>query len=147
MEPLQPLRIADIGLAPWHVLGIARVDKKHGKSPGIEKLENRNPVDTGRFHDHGLDTAFSKPVDQPMQIGREGTEAADWKGWAARSIQIPKRDRRDGVTTLKCATAHGPGFLTGSRATKIVSAAPFRPQSSGSPFLSHRRRAAPRSVF
>ena len=47
MEPLQPLRIADIGLAPRHVFGIARVDKKHGKSPGIEKLENRNPVDTG----------------------------------------------------------------------------------------------------
>src|SRR5450631_3586148 len=44
MEPLQPLRIADIGLAPRHVLGIARVDKKHGKSPGIEKLKNRNPV-------------------------------------------------------------------------------------------------------
>src|SRR3954447_26133401 len=78
MEPLQPLRIADIGLAPRHVLGIARVDKKYGKSPGIEKLENWNPVDDRRFHDDGLDAAFSKPVDQPMQIGREGTEAADW---------------------------------------------------------------------
>src|SRR6476660_9576824 len=35
--------------------------------------------------------------------------------------QIPNRDRRDGVTTFKRATAHGPGFLTGSHATKIVS--------------------------
>ena len=78
MEPLQPLRIADIGLAPRHVLGITRVDKEHGKPPCIEKLENRNPVDAGRFHDDGLDAAFRKPVDQPMQIGREGTEAADW---------------------------------------------------------------------
>src|SRR5260370_40223617 len=50
------------------------------------------------------------------------------KGWAAQFIQIPKRDRRDGVTTLKYATAHGPGFLPGSHATKIISAAPFRPQ-------------------
>jgi len=33
------------------------------------------------------------------------------KGWAAQFIQIPKRDRRDGVTTLKYATAHGPGFF------------------------------------
>src|SRR6476646_11876296 len=82
MEPLQPLRIADIGLAPRHVLGIARVDKKHCKSAGIEKLENRNPVDAGRFHDDGLDAAFSKPVDQAMQICREGTEAADWL-WCA----------------------------------------------------------------
>jgi len=52
------------------------------------------------------------------------------KGWAAQFIQIPKRDRRDGVTTLKYATAHGPGFLTGSHATKIISAAPFWPQCS-----------------
>jgi hypothetical protein len=78
MEPLQPLRIADIGLAPRHVLGVPRVDKKHGKPPGIEKLENRNPVDAGRFHDDSLDAAFKKPVDQPMQIGREGPEAANW---------------------------------------------------------------------
>src|SRR5262249_16414596 len=28
--------------------------------------------------------------------------------------QVPKRDGRGGVTTLKCATAHGPCFLTGS---------------------------------
>jgi hypothetical protein len=62
MKPLQPLRIADIGLAPRHVLGVARVDKKHGKSPGVEKLEDRNPVNTGRFHDNGFDAAFGKPV-------------------------------------------------------------------------------------
>ena len=76
MEPLQPLRIADIGLAPRHVLGIARVDKKHRKSPGIQKLKDRNPVDAGRFHDDGLDAAFDKPVYQLMEIGREGAEAA-----------------------------------------------------------------------
>ena len=45
MEPLQPLRIADIGLAPRHVLGITRVDKTDSKPPLIEKLENRNPID------------------------------------------------------------------------------------------------------
>ena len=45
MEPLQPLRIADIGLASRHVLGVTRVDKKHGEPPCIEKLENRNPID------------------------------------------------------------------------------------------------------
>src|SRR5512139_884300 len=122
-----------------------------------------------------------------MQIGREGTEAADWlrgaicpdgsrvrvhqrhfaavprlrsfgvhlqfllltpaEGLGCAIHQIPNRDRRDGVTTFKRATAHGPGFLTGSHATKIVSAAPFRPQSSGYSFLSHRGRAAPWSVF
>ena len=41
MEPLQPLRIANIGLASRHVLGIAGVDKKHSEPTCIEKLENR----------------------------------------------------------------------------------------------------------
>ena len=72
-------------------------------------------------------------------------DTAEGLGCAIR--QIPKRDRRDGVTTLKYATAHGPGFLTGSLATKIISAAPFRAQSSGNAFLSHRERVALRSVF
>jgi hypothetical protein len=133
-----------------------------------------------------------------MQIGREGTEAADWlrgaicpdschvygrsdvdgsrvrvhqrhfaavprlrsfgvhlrfllltpaEGLGCAIHQIPNRDRRDGVTTFKRATAHGPGFLTGSHATKIISAAPFRPQSSGYRFYPHRGRDAPRSSF
>src|SRR5665647_3511729 len=76
MKTLQPLRIADVGLASGHVLGIARIDKEHSKSTGIEKLENWNPVDAGRFHNDCLDATFLKPIYQPMQIGREGTEAA-----------------------------------------------------------------------
>jgi hypothetical protein len=36
-----------------------------------------------------------------------------WRGWTALKVQFPNRDRRGGVTTLKCATAHGPRFLTG----------------------------------
>src|SRR5882672_5953312 len=168
MEPLQPLRVADIGLAPRHVLGITRVDKEHSKPPRIEKLENRDPVDAGRFHDDGLDAAFRKPVYQPMQMAAAfgcttgivrsildfhflrfiSTPPADIaEGLSCAIDQIPKRDRRCGVTTLKSATAHGPGFLTGLHATKIVSAAPFRTQSIANPFLSHRGRAAPRSVF
>jgi hypothetical protein len=58
------------------VLGIARIDKEHSKATGIEKLENWNPVDAGRFHNDCLDATFLKPIYQSMQIGREGTEAA-----------------------------------------------------------------------
>src|SRR4030081_3763112 len=133
-----------------------------------------------------------------MQIGSEGTEAADWlrgaicpdschvhgrsdvdgsrvrvhhrhltavprlrsfgvhlqfllltpaEGLGCAIHQIPNRDRRDGVTTFKRATALGPGFLTGSHATKIVSAAPFRPQSSGYPFLFPTGGAKRRAQF
>src|SRR6202035_2573116 len=84
MEPWQPLRITNIGLAPGDVLGIAGVDKKHSEPTCIEKLENRYPVDAGRFHDDGLDAAFRKPVYQPMEIGREGSEAAYWLSRAIR---------------------------------------------------------------
>src|SRR5664280_1624046 len=76
MKTLQPLRIADVSLASGHVLGVARIDKEHGKSTGIEKLKNWNPVHAGRFHNDRLDATFLKPIYQPMQIGRECTEAA-----------------------------------------------------------------------
>ena len=47
MKTLQPMRIADVGLASGHVLGIARIDNEHSESTGIEKLENWNLVDAG----------------------------------------------------------------------------------------------------
>ena len=72
---------------------------------------------------------------------------ADREGLSYAIDQIPKRDRLCVVATLKSATGHGPGFLTGLNATKIVSAAPFRTQSIANSFLPHRGRAAPRSVF
>ena len=78
MKPLQPLRIADVGLASGHVLGIARIDKEDNKATGIEQLENWNPVNAGRFHDDGLDATFREPVHQPMQVGRERAETTDW---------------------------------------------------------------------
>jgi hypothetical protein len=76
MKPLEPLRIADIALASGHVLGIARIDEEHRKATGVEQLENRNPIHAGRLHNDRLDAAFCKPIHQPVQIGRKGTEAA-----------------------------------------------------------------------
>ena len=65
MEPLQPLRIADVGLASGHVLGIARIDKEHIKASGIEEFEDRNPVHAGRLHNDRLNATFLKPIHQP----------------------------------------------------------------------------------
>ena len=52
-----------------------------------------------------------------------------------------------GVTSLKGATTHGPCFLTGLHATKIVTAAPFRLQSSAHPFLSPQGARGAKIVF
>jgi hypothetical protein len=84
MNPLQPLCIADVRLASGHVLGITRIDEEHRKAAGIKEFEDRNPVDAGRFHDDRLDAAFGEPIHQPMQISREGTEAAHGFGRAIR---------------------------------------------------------------
>jgi hypothetical protein len=66
MKPLQPLRVADVGLASRHVLGIARIHKEDSEATGVEKLEDRNPVDACRFHNDCLDATFCKPIHQPM---------------------------------------------------------------------------------
>ena len=42
MKPLQPLRIADIGLASGRVLGIARIDDEHSKTTGVEEFESES---------------------------------------------------------------------------------------------------------
>ena len=46
-----------------------------------------------------------------------------------------------GVTTPKSAAAHGPCFLTGSYATKKLTAAPLRSYHSANRFSGHRRTA------
>ena len=89
MKPLQAPLIADVGLASGHVLGIARIDKEDNKATGIEQLENWYPVNAGQFHDDGLDATFREPVHQPMQVGREGAETADWLRRAVCSLRQP----------------------------------------------------------
>jgi hypothetical protein len=49
MKSLQPLCVAHVRLAPGHMLGIACIDEEHYKAARLKELENRDPVDTGRF--------------------------------------------------------------------------------------------------
>src|ERR1700691_5299668 len=92
--------------------------------PYSSHVHGRPNVDGGRVRVHHGQRAFGLGprsfASSPILL----LTSAEGLGCAIR--QIPKRDRRSGVTTLKCATAHGPCFLTGSHATKIISAAPFR---------------------
>jgi hypothetical protein len=62
MEPLQPLCVAYVRLAPGHMLGIACIDEEHHKAARLEELENRDPVDTGRLHNDCLNAAFCEPI-------------------------------------------------------------------------------------
>ena len=83
VQPLQPLRIGDVGLATGDVLGIPGVDKHHGKPTLFQDLEGRDPVDAGGLHRDRLDVALLEPVGETVQVGREGAEAANRFGITA----------------------------------------------------------------
>jgi hypothetical protein len=76
MEPLEPLGILHVCLAPGHLLGVARIDQKHLEAAILQDLEDRDPVNAGRFHDDAGDATNLEPVGQPVQVGGKGPEAA-----------------------------------------------------------------------
>ena len=76
MQALQPLGVADVGLAARNVLGVAGVDQHHLEPALLEDLVGRDPVDAGGLHDDRLDPALLEPVGEPVQIAGEGAEGA-----------------------------------------------------------------------
>ena len=74
VQTLQPLRVADVGFPPRHVLRVPGVDHHHLEPALFEDFEDRNPVNAGRFHDHRLDPAPGEPVRQPMKVIGKGPE-------------------------------------------------------------------------
>ena len=55
---------------------MAGVDELDLEAARLEDLKERDPVDSGGFHDHGVDSALLEPVSQTVQIGGEALEAA-----------------------------------------------------------------------
>ena len=74
VQPLKPLRVADVGLPSRHVLGVTRVDHHHLEAALFKDLEDRDPINTGRLHHHCSDPATGKPVRQPVKIIGECVE-------------------------------------------------------------------------
>src|SRR5208337_5428865 len=66
---------------------------------------------------------------------------------AEQGDQLPDRDRRNGVTTLKCATAHGPRSLTGLPPPKIYRPLPSNRQDINSVSVDNRRASAGDEFF
>jgi hypothetical protein len=74
VQPLQPLSVADVALAPRDVLGVAGVDQHDLEPALLEDLVGRDPVDSGRLHGDGLDPAALEPVGEPVQLAGDGAE-------------------------------------------------------------------------
>lgn len=74
MQRLEPLGIVDVGLAPGDVFDVARVGHDHADATGLEDLVEGDPIDPGRLHRHGVDTAGHQPLGEAMQIARKALE-------------------------------------------------------------------------
>ncbi len=74
MQALQPLRVADVGLATRHMFGVPGVDQHDLEPALLQDLVSRNPVDPGAFHHDRFDPALGEPVRQAVQVLGEGLE-------------------------------------------------------------------------
>ena len=76
MQLAQPTGVADIGLSPGHILGIAGVDKNNLQPVLLKDLKGRDPIDAGGFHRHRRDPTGFEPLRQIVQIMGEGPKSA-----------------------------------------------------------------------
>ena len=76
MQPLEPLTVRYVGFPARDILHMSGVDQLYCKPSSFEDLIQGNPIDTGRLHDHGLDTAAFQPISHGVQISRKAFEGA-----------------------------------------------------------------------
>ena len=119
MQLSQPACIADIGFAPRHILGIARIHQDHMKAPRFQNFERRDPVDAGRFHRHARHAARVKPIGKVVQVlgecptspDRHVTGVGVYCGHVHGRSDIDRRCR--GVDHLQIRVATGRSLLHG----------------------------------
>jgi len=85
MEPLPPLAVVDIARGPpVDLLHLWRIDQEHLAATGLQELNQRDPVDPGRFQGDGRDPARGQPVGQGLSVDRGRTTAAPRLGIVTR---------------------------------------------------------------
>src|ERR1700759_5239787 len=116
LEPVrQKLQVAGAGRKTAHRLGTVSIGRN-----GCY-MHPRADVDRRRVWVDGRDVPLGAEPLRPghdkllLQVGR--------RSWAAQGYQLPDRDHREGVTTLKCASGPWATFFDGVIATKTSPAA------------------------
>src|SRR5260370_35614939 len=84
MQILQPLAVGNIRFATRHVFHMTRVDQQDRESSLLENLEQRNPIDSRRFHRYALDLRGLQQICGGGQVFGESREAPHWWGIARR---------------------------------------------------------------
>ena len=77
VEILQPLTIAYISFAAWHIFHVTCVHQTDSESAVLQNLKQRDPENACGLHSHALHTASTEPIDKAIQIIRECRKAAD----------------------------------------------------------------------
>ena len=77
VEFAQPLTVLDIALAAGDVLDVAGVDEQDLEAARFEDVEDRDPVDAGRFHGDARHATGDEPVGEAVEVGGEGPERLD----------------------------------------------------------------------
>ena len=127
MEPLPPLAVVDSALGPpVDLLHLVRIDQEHLEATGLQELNQRDPVDPGRFQGNSRDPARGQPVGQGLSVDRVRTKAAHRLGIVTQGNRhvvrfrphvAPRRMQVDGgswgwegglrARLLRLASSHG----------------------------------------
>ena len=84
---------------------MTRIDEQHGETARLQQLEQGDPValgqplDTGRFHGHGVDRAGLEPIGQGVKVDREAGKLAH---------RLIVSVRRDGHKVRRATDVDGP---------------------------------------
>lgn len=87
LQTLRCFSIEHVALGPARGMPrLAWLDQQHLETARLEQLEQRDPVDAGRFHNNGSDVAGPQPVGQSDEVGRTGAEGADMRWQIGRVV-------------------------------------------------------------
>ena len=66
---MEPLTIFHVRLAPWHLTRLMSIHQLDVKSTLFEHFKQRDPVDPGRLHHHGVNLTLPQPLGQGVEVG------------------------------------------------------------------------------
>jgi hypothetical protein len=81
VQSLNPLSVEHVGLGPGAAAGqLTRFDQPDLEAARFQQLEQRDPVDPGRFHGHGGDAALLEPPGDGVQVTGIGPKPPHVRG-------------------------------------------------------------------